>query len=64
MQKIRYNFEPWKMHVPWTLERHPKYVVSKEGKLPNSKKFLAIVHMPTPKTPKDIHVFNDMAQYY
>jgi hypothetical protein len=40
------------------------YVVSKEGKLPDLKKILAIVHMPTPKTPKDNMVFNGMAQYY
>jgi len=40
------------------------YVVSKEGKLPNPKKNLAIAHMPTPKTFKDIQVFNGMAQYY
>jgi len=29
------------------------YVVSKESKLLDSKKILAIVHMLTPKTPKD-----------
>jgi hypothetical protein len=40
------------------------YVVVKEGKLLDSKKILTIVHMPTPKTPKDLQVFNDMAQYY
>ncbi len=40
------------------------YMVSKEGKLPNLKKNLVIVHMPTLKTPKDIQVFNGMAQYY
>jgi hypothetical protein len=40
------------------------YVVSKEGKLFDPKKILTIVHMPTPKTPKDIQVFNGMAQYY
>jgi hypothetical protein len=40
------------------------YVVSKEGKLPDLKKILVVVHMPTPKTPKDIMVFNGMAQYY
>jgi hypothetical protein len=39
-------------------------LVSKEGKLLDSKKILAIVHMPTLKTPKDIHVFNGMTQYY
>jgi hypothetical protein len=36
----------------------------KESKLPNLKKILAIVHMPTPKTLKDIQVFNGMTQYY
>ncbi len=40
------------------------YVVSKEGKLLDLKKISAIVHMPTPKTPKNIMVFNGMAQYY
>jgi hypothetical protein len=39
-------------------------VVSKEDKLSNPKKILIIIHMPTPKTPKDIYVFNGMAQYY
>jgi hypothetical protein len=37
---------------------------SKEGKLPNPKKKLAIVCMPTSKTLKDIPIFNGMAQYY
>jgi hypothetical protein len=36
----------------------------KESKLPNRKKLSAIVHMPTPKIPKDIQVFNGMGQYY
>jgi hypothetical protein len=40
------------------------YVVSKEGKPPDLKKILAIVHMPTSKTPKDIQVFNGITQYY
>jgi hypothetical protein len=40
------------------------YVVFKEGKLPNVKKNLVIVHMPTLKTINDIRVFNGMAQYY
>jgi hypothetical protein len=30
------------------------YVVFKEGKLSDLKKILIIIHMPTPKTPKDI----------
>jgi hypothetical protein len=37
------------------------YVVSKEGNLHESKNILAIVNMPTPKTPKNIQVFNGMA---
>jgi len=38
-----------------------KYIVSKEGKLPNPKKILAIVNMLPLKTLKDIHVLNGMA---
>jgi len=30
----------------------------------NPKNLFVIVHMLTLKTPKDIHVFNGMAQYY
>jgi hypothetical protein len=52
------------MHVPCTLKFILGYVVSKEGKLLDPKKISTIVHMPTPKTPKDIRVFNGMAQYY
>lgn len=40
------------------------YIMSKEGKLPNLKKIVNIINMPKPKTPKDIQVFNDMAQFY
>jgi hypothetical protein len=40
------------------------YLVSKESKLLDLKKLLAIVHMLTPKTPKDIEVFNGITQYY
>jgi hypothetical protein len=39
-------------------------VVSNKGKLPNPRKISAIIQVPTPKTPKDIQVFNGMAQYY
>jgi hypothetical protein len=52
------------MYVPRALNVILGYVVSKEGKLPDLKKILVVVHMPTPKTPKDIMVFNGMAQYY
>jgi len=40
------------------------YIVSKEGKLPNPKKFVAIANMSKLKIAKNIHVFNDMAQFY
>jgi hypothetical protein len=36
------------------------YMVSKEGKPPYWKKISTIIHMPIPKTPKDIQVFNGM----
>jgi hypothetical protein len=32
--------------------------------LPNPKNIFAMIHMLTPKIPKDIQVFNGMAQYY
>jgi hypothetical protein len=38
-----------------------RYILSKEGKIPNPKKILAIVNMLPPKTLKDIHVLNGMA---
>jgi hypothetical protein len=40
------------------------YMVYKRSKLLDSKKILGIVHMPTPKTLKDIQVFNGRAPYY
>jgi hypothetical protein len=40
------------------------YIMSKEGRLSNLKKITAIVNMPEQKTPKDIQVFNNMAQFY
>jgi hypothetical protein len=40
------------------------YIVSKEGKLPNLEKIVNIVNMSKLKTPIDIQVFNDMAQFY
>jgi primosomal protein N' len=52
------------MHVSRAFMHYLGNVVSKEGKLLNLKKILTSVHMPTLKTPKDIQVFNDMAQYY
>lgn len=41
-----------------------RYIVSKEGKLPNPKNISTIVNMPPLETPKDIQVFNNMAQFY
>ncbi len=41
------------------------YIVSKEGKLLSPKKNSTIVNMQPPlETPKDIQVFNNMAQFY
>ncbi len=40
------------------------YIMSKEGRLSNLKKITAIMNMPEQKTPKDIQVFNNMAQFY
>jgi hypothetical protein len=39
-------------------------VVSKEGKLLDSKKIQTIVNMPPPKNSQQIQVFNGMAQFY
>jgi hypothetical protein len=47
------------MHVSHSFWVLLGYIVSKEGKLQDLKKNPAIVHMP-----KDIQVFNAMAQYY
>jgi hypothetical protein len=38
-----------------------KFIVSKEGNIPNPKKVEALVKMPIPKTPQKIQVFNGMA---
>ncbi len=40
------------------------HIVSKVGKLLDSKKILAIVNMPATKTFKDIQNFNGMGQFY
>jgi hypothetical protein len=41
-----------------------RFIVSKEGKLPNLKKVEAIIKMPIPKNPHNIQVFNGLAQFY
>ncbi len=40
------------------------FIISKEGKLLDSKKVEAIVEMPMPKNLHDIQVFNGLAQFY
>jgi hypothetical protein len=40
------------------------FIVSKEGKLLDPKKFKMIIKMPIPKNPHDIQVFNSLAQFY
>jgi len=41
-----------------------RFIVSKEGKIPNPKKVHAIMNMLVPTNPKYIQVFNGMAQFY
>jgi hypothetical protein len=64
MPWIQYQLEFGKVHVFGLLMVILGYVISKVGKLPNPKKTLTIVNMLTPKTPRDIQVFNGMAQFY
>jgi hypothetical protein len=40
-----------------------EFIVSKKGKIPNPKKIQTIVNMPIPINPKQIQVFNGMAQF-
>jgi hypothetical protein len=40
------------------------FIISKEGKLLDSKKIQAIINMPPPKNPQQIQIFNGMAQFY
>jgi hypothetical protein len=41
-----------------------RFIVSKEGKSPNSKKIQAIVNMHVPQNSLQIQVLNGMAQFY
>ncbi len=41
-----------------------RFIVSKEGKIPNLKKVQAILNMPIPTKPQQIQVLNGMAQFY
>jgi hypothetical protein len=41
-----------------------RFIVSKERKTLDLKKIKALVKMPVPKTPQEIHIFNGMAQFY
>ncbi len=41
-----------------------RFIVSKEGKIPNLKKVQAILNMPIPTNPQQIQVLNGMAQFY
>jgi hypothetical protein len=52
------------MHVSCAFKNYLGISGVQGGKLSDLKKILTIVHMPTLKTFKDIHVFNGMAQYY
>jgi hypothetical protein len=52
-REFEINLNPEKCMFLMHLNIIMGYVVSKENKLLDSKKILAIVHMLTPKTPKD-----------
>jgi hypothetical protein len=52
------------MHVSHSLKHHFGLQCIQRRQAIESKKHLAIVHMFTWKTPKDIQVFNGMAKYY
>jgi hypothetical protein len=47
MHRIQYKLEPLKMHVFYAFKHYLGISGSQGGKLPNLKKILAIVHMPT-----------------
>ncbi len=40
-----------------------RFIVSKEGKIPNLKKVQAIMNMLVPTNPQQIQFFNGMAQF-
>jgi len=40
------------------------FIMSKEGKVMDSKKVEALMNMPIPTTPQEIQVFSKMAQFY
>jgi hypothetical protein len=64
MSWIQYQLEFEKVRFLIYLGVILGYVVSKVEKLFDLKKISTIVNMPTPKTPKEIQVFNGMAQFY
>jgi hypothetical protein len=41
-----------------------RFIISKEGKIPNLKKVHAIVNMLIPTNPQQIQIFNGMTQFY
>jgi hypothetical protein len=41
-----------------------RFIVFKEGKIPNPKRVQAIVNMLVPTNPQHIWVFNGMVQFY
>jgi hypothetical protein len=74
LSKLRKCFEKcWEYEISCNLKKCAimvfsgmalKFIVSKEGKLPNPKKVKMIVKMPIPNNPHDIQVFNNLAQFY
>jgi len=52
------------MHVPCALRCYLGLYGIQGKQLSNPEKNSTIIHMPTPKTTKDIQVFNGMTLYY
>jgi hypothetical protein len=46
------------------LRTFSRFIMSKEGKVMDSKKVEALMNMPIPITPQEILVFSTMAQFY
>jgi hypothetical protein len=52
------------VHLWYVLKLFLRFIISKEGKIDNSKKIKVLVKMVVPKTPQDIQIYNGMAHFY
>jgi hypothetical protein len=63
-RKYRINLNPEKCAFMVFLGLILRFIISKEGKIPDLEKVQAIVNIPAPTNPQQIQVFNGMAQFY